>query len=694
MAARTRGPLFLCTWTFAVVVGFGLIAIALATLIADGGWPQTRPALLVIALLVVLSELRPIVMTRYSTDPVSISQAFSFAALYLWGWQPAVLLIALATLISELLEGKRPWKLAFNVGQYAVSMGAAWLVLLAGDAFGLLDGLGSTTSEPGDPVGSAAFAIDAPTLLVIGMSWAAYHLTNLTLVAGLDEQGRWLASFVEDIGFYTASTMAVLALSPLVAVVAVARNGQWILPLLLLPLIAVQRAAQMAQEREHRALHDPLTGLPNRTMLTDRIDAALATSPRTGGRVAVIFLDLDLFKTINDGLGHAVGDAVLVDVADRLTATLRPGDTLARFSGDEFAIVCAGIPDADIEVLAARIQAALEPPFTFESHEVTVTASIGVATATPYSTPQSLLREADSAMYRAKSAGRDQVAHFHWSMHAAATARLDDQLGLRRALERGELRAHYQPIIELATGEVLGMEALVRWQHPERGLIAPDQFIPLAEETGLILPLGSWVLDHALHQLGRWRHEIPEAADLWMAVNLSPRQLADPDLIHKVIRSLHESGIDPSGLHLEITETAVMRSTDRSTATLEALRALGVRLIIDDFGTGYSSLARLKKLPVTALKIDRTFVDGLGVEASDLSIVDAIAQMARSLNLDVIAEGVETREQLEILQTLGTRMGQGYLWSRPVPADEIGDWVGEALTPADLNRFRALLRRG
>jgi diguanylate cyclase (GGDEF)-like protein len=451
----------------------------------------------------------------------------------------------------------------------------------------------------------------------------------------------------------------------------------------------------MAQEREHRALHDPLTGLPNRTMLTDRIDAALTTSRRTGGRVVVIFLDLDQFKTINDGLGHAVGDDVLVQVADRLTAILRPGDTLARFSGDEFAMVCAGLPDSEIEPVAARIQMALEPPFTFATHEVTVTASIGVATASRHSTPESLLRDADSAMYRAKGAGRDQVAHFHWSMHAAAAARLDDHLGLRRALERDELRTHYQPVIELCSGRVLGMESLVRWQHPERGLIAPDQFIPLAEETGLILPLGTWVLDRSLRQLSTWRAQVPEARDLWIAVNLSARQLTDPDLVAKVARSLEESGIDPGSLHLEITETAVMRSADASEATLEALRSLGVRLIIDDFGTGYSSLARLKRLPVTALKIDRTFVDGLGgLDTSDRSIVDAIAQMAHSLHLHVIAEGVETREQLEILHQLGATMGQGFLWSKPLPPEAIGDWVSAALTAEDLRSLHALLDRG
>ena len=294
-------------------------------------------------------------------------------------------------------------------------------------------------------------------------------------------------------------------------------------------------------------------------------------------------------------------------------------------------------------------------------------------------------------MFRAKSAGRDQAAHFHQTMHDQATARLDDQLGLRRALERDELRAHYQPVVDLATGEAVGVEALVRWEHPERGLIGPDQFIPLAEDTGLILPLGAWMLETALGQLQRWRRDMPEARDLWMAVNLSPRQLMDPDLIHKVARALAETGVPPGNLHLEITETAVMRSVDASTTALDSLRQLGVHLIIDDFGTGYSSLARLKRLPVTALKVDRSFVDGLGRDSSDLSIVDAIINMADSLTLGVIAEGVETAEQLEILQSLGARMGQGFLWSRALPASDLERWLRAVPLHEELAEVRGLL---
>ncbi len=682
--ARARHPsVFLTTWIVGAIGGCGVALLALGMLPTEfaalkaAGW---GPQLVTMAALVFITELRPIMMSRFEGDPISISQAFVFATMYLWGPWPALALMAGATFISELLARKVAWKLFFNVGNYTLSVVAAWAVLSLG-------------SWPG------ISTIPARNLALIALSWIVYHLVNLALVAGLAEDQSWWESFTEDFWFYTVSTFAVLALSPLVAVIAIHPSAWVLLPLLIPPLLAVHLTAQMSQERErlaqdreHRALHDQLTGLPNRTLLSDRIEAGLTRTPPRGERLVVLFLDLDSFKTVNDGLGHGIGDALLVDVAERLRQVTRPGDTLSRFSGDEFAIVCESIRDQEVELLVEEIRRTIAAPFTIATHEVTLTASIGVAPATPGSSAQSLLREADSAMFRAKSAGRDQSAHFHQAMHEQATARLDDQLGLRRALERHELRAHFQPVIDLTTGEAVGMEALIRWQHPERGLLGPDEFIPLAEETGLILPLGSWMLETALGQLQRWRREIPEAHDLWMAVNLSPRQLTDPDLIHKVTRALAETGVPAGNLHLEITETAVMRSLDASTSALDALRQLGVHLIIDDFGTGYSSLARLKRLPVTALKIDRSFVDGLGgMDPSDLSIVDAIINMADSLALGVIAEGVETREQLEILQSLGARMGQGYLWSRALPAHDLASWLRAVPLHEELAEVRGLL---
>jgi diguanylate cyclase (GGDEF)-like protein len=677
--ARARHPaLFVTSWTVSTILGCGVALLAAVSLPDKLAELQTPPEwaapLVTMAILVIVTELRPIMMSRFEGDPISISQAFVFAALYLWGPAPALALMAISVLISEGLARKEPWKLFFNVGNYTLSVVAAWAVLWWGT-------LPETT----------AGNVTTRDLGLVALSWVAYHLTNLAQVAGLAEDQTWWECFTEDFWFYTISTGAVLALSPLVAVVAIHEKAWVLLPLLLPPLLAVQRTAQMSQEREHRALHDPLTGLPNRTLLGDRIHEGLSRTPRRGERLVVLFLDLDSFKTVNDGLGHGIGDLLLQDVAERLRQVTRPGDTLARFSGDEFAMVCEGIRDHEVEILVDTIRQTIAAPFTVATHEITLTASIGVAPATPGASAQSLLREADSAMFRAKSAGRDQSAHFHHTMHDQATARLDDQLGLRRALERDELRAHYQPVVDLTSGEAVGMEALVRWQHPERGLIGPDEFIPLAEDTGLILPLGVWMLETALGELQRWRRDIPEARDLWMAVNLSPRQLTDPDLIHKVARALAETGVPPGSLHLEITETAVMRSVDESTTALDALRKLGVHLIIDDFGTGYSSLARLKKLPVTALKVDRSFVDGLGSDSSDLSIVDAIINLAESLSLGVIAEGVETAEQLEILQSLGATMGQGYLWSRALPATGLASWLRAVPLHEELAEVRDLL---
>ena len=333
-----------------------------------------------------------------------------------------------------------------------------------------------------------------------------------------------------------------LALSPLVAAVAVAQPYSWtLLPLVLLPLIAVQRTAQMSREREHEALHDPLTGLPNRLLLADRIEHGLAREGRSGGHLVLVFLDLDMFKVVNDGLGHAAGDALLVEVAHRLGSVVRAGDTLARFGGDEFAILFEDVPDAEVGDLATRVTSCLGAPLHFQGREVTVTASIGVARATADSTALTMLRDADAAMHRAKAAGRDRVVHFHTDMHRQDTARLDTEAELRLALDRGELCAHYQPVVDVATETIIGVEALVRWQHPQRGLLLPGEFIPLAEETGLIVPLGLWILDHALTQAQRVRQR-PQPRNLWVAVNLSARQLHTPDLVDQVAHATGTNG--------------------------------------------------------------------------------------------------------------------------------------------------------
>ncbi|TXH30831.1 MAG: EAL domain-containing protein, partial [Actinobacteria bacterium] len=483
--------------------------------------------------------------------------------------------------------------------------------------------------------------------------------------------------FSDEFWFYTVSTLAVLALSPLIAIVAVAYPYSWtMLPLLLLPLLAVQKTAEMSRHQEHQSLHDPLTGLPNRVLLNDRIEQALARSSRMRGMVVVMFLDLDLFKVVNDSLGHHAGDELLIDVAQRLKAAVRSGDTLARFGGDEFVVMCEDVSEEEVNAIADRITSSLRQSFASDDREVTVTASVGVAVAKPSSTPQTLLRDADVAMYRAKEHGRNQVVRFDEAMHQQANERLLDAVGLRRALEHDEFRVVYQPVLDIATGRTIGMEALVRWEDPDRGLVAPGLFIPAAEETGLIAPIGEWVLDAALTDIRQWRDEFG-LTDIWVAVNISSRQLLSPTLVDEVERALQESGVPATALQLEITESVVMNDLEPVLDVLARLRQIGVSLAVDDFGTGYSSLAYLKRLPVTTLKVDRAFVSGLGGidDAFDRPIVDAIIRMAQSLGLEVIAEGVETQGQLDALGDLGGQFAQGFLWARPMRPEDAVRWL-------------------
>lgn len=660
-----RPSLFALTWQLCTWAGWAIVALSLLSLTTDDVRAMGLP-LAMIAAVIILSELRPIVMTRLVGNPVSISLAFVFAAMYLWGLYPAVILQAGAVLLSELLDRKSPWKLLFNVGQYTCSVTAAWLVLYSA-------GMAASPTAPQE-------GLSGMDLWWIIGSWVVYHLVNLTLVSGVSAYygETWWESFTEEFWFYTVSALAVLALSPLVAVVALADPYSWtLLPLLLLPLLAVQKTAEMSRQQEHQALHDPLTGLPNRLLLTDRIEQALARVARSGNSVLVMFLDLDLFKVVNDSLGHHAGDALLVEVATRLQSAVRSGDTLARFGGDEFVLVCEDVKADEVDALSQRVTEALHAPFSSAEQMVTVTASIGAALATDSSDPQTLLRDADVAMYRAKDRGRNQVVLFEKEMHRQADVRLQDAVGLRRALDRGEFLAVYQPVIDLDSGRTIGLEALLRWQDPDRGLLTPDQFIGAAEETGLILPIGDWVLTEALSQLQLWREQSPQAHDLWVAVNISSRQLLSPELVDHLAGALRATGIPPWALHLEITESVVMNHLEPVVDTLVALRALGLHLAVDDFGTGYSSLTYLKRLPVTAVKIDRSFISGLGGsdDAFDRPIVDAIIKMAYSLHLEVIGEGVETRRQFDALRSLGCGAAQGFLWSHPLPAEHVLDWV-------------------
>jgi Amt family ammonium transporter len=440
-----------------------------------------------------------------------------------------------------------------------------------------------------------------------------------------------------------------------------------------------ERAQTEVRNRAHAALHDMLTGLPNRTLLLNRLAEQLEATRRTAGRrgtgarIALILLDLDRFKVVNESLGHAAGDLLLMQVGHRLVTAARSTDTIARLGSDEFGILLGAVRSVrEAELIAARIEAAIAAPFDLDGQEVSVGASLGLAVGrAAASYPGDLLKEAEMALHRAKMDPVRGTVLFDPEMRAQTLERATLEHDLRRAIERSELRLHYQPLVDLATGRVDGLEALLRWQHPARGLVPPLSFIPLAEETGLILPIGRWVLETACAQVREWQRRVPSAASLVVSVNISARQFAQADLVADIAAILDHSGLTPASLELEITESVVMDQSETSVERLRGLRALGVKLVLDDFGTGYSSLSYLRRLPLDTIKIDRSFVSGLGTDEADLPIVQAVISLAHGLGVNVVAEGIETEAQLARLRELGCDRGQGFWFARPLPPDEL-----------------------
>jgi diguanylate cyclase (GGDEF)-like protein/PAS domain S-box-containing protein len=437
------------------------------------------------------------------------------------------------------------------------------------------------------------------------------------------------------------------------------------------------------EETRHRALHDPLTNLPNRTLFQDRLEHALRLSRRSDTGVAVFFLDLDQFKAINDTLGHQMGDELLLALAPRLENALRPSDTVARFGGDEFVLLCEDVPDkAAAGVLADRIASVFERPFALAGGDHFITASIGIALASEGSeAPDELIRDADAAMYRAKARGRARYEYHDERARPRTLLRLQTEGALRGAIEREELRLCYQPVVDLETGEIASLEALIRWDHPVRGLLRPGDFIPIAESSDLIVPIGRWVLDHAVAQMAAWRSEYGDKAPARIGVNVSPRQVRGEELFDIVGNALHANGLPPEALCLELTETALMEEAESPTEVAGKLKALGVALVLDDFGTGYSSLSYLQRFPIDMLKIDRSFTTGLSA-AQTGSIVMAVVNMAQALGLGVVAEGVETESQLYALTSLGCRYAQGHLFAPPMPAEQVAELFGAPMRGA------------
>jgi diguanylate cyclase (GGDEF)-like protein/PAS domain S-box-containing protein len=433
---------------------------------------------------------------------------------------------------------------------------------------------------------------------------------------------------------------------------------------------------QLETQLQHQAFHDSLTGLANRALFRDRLAHALARQVRSHGAVSVLFSDLDDFKTVNDSLGHDAGDQLLVAVAERLRAVMRPEDTTARFGGDEFAILLEETSEDGARRAAERILESLRSPFEFHGRQVVMHASIGAAVTSDSQTePDDLLRQADLAMYNAKTSGKGRFAFYEPQMHAAAVTRMELKADLERAIADHDFLLHYQPIVDLRTGHVTGLEALLRWHHAERGLVLPAEFIPIAEETGLIVTLGRWVIDAACQQLSAWGQAgepagpLRERMSMW--VNISARHLQEQDFVETVAEALRRSEIRPDRLTLEITESALMADLDQSAAALHRLRGLGVRLAIDDFGTGYSSLSYLERLPVEVLKIDRSFTAAIGHGRDVPVLVRSIVKLGQTLHMEVLAEGIETAEQLARLRAIDCRLGQGFHFSPALPADQV-----------------------
>jgi diguanylate cyclase (GGDEF)-like protein len=432
---------------------------------------------------------------------------------------------------------------------------------------------------------------------------------------------------------------------------------------------------EIAETATRHSLYDSLTGLANRALFMDRLAFSLDRANRQGSSFAVLFIDLDRFKLINDSLGHESADSVLREIAGRLRRAVRPHDTVARMGGDEFTILCDDVSDrATAEAIAERITASLARPFAVLGTSVVATGSIGlILTSRSHSSPEDLLRDADAAMYDAKRRGKARYVVFDESMRGPAIERLEVERELREAIERDEFTAVYQPLVDARSGSIVGVEALLRWRHPRRGLVAPLDFIPICEETGLIVPIGHWILEQACEQVQHWREAARANRGLLLSVNLSARQLVEPALVTSVEQALARTGLDPGALCLEITEHSAMTEEPTSAANVDALVAAGVHIALDDFGKGYSSLAYLKRLPVDVLKIDSSFIDGIPASAQDGAIVAAMVALARALGLTTVAEGVETSRQHDEVRRLGCDLVQGYHFSGPLSARALGE---------------------
>jgi diguanylate cyclase (GGDEF)-like protein len=652
-----RLSLFSSAWCASVLIGWTTFAVAVF-MVATSSLTSAGPQLAMIAVLLLVLELRPLVQ-GHGHDPqgVVMSTAFVCATLFMWGIWPAVVVVSIAAVASDLRAKKPAWKVFFNAGQYNVSVGAGYLVMALADH----------TPSLGAPLGS----FRGSDLLWVAGVWVAYFLTNLALVAAaLAWTDSFRRIFLEDFWHYTGMTFSVLALSPLIVVVA--QNAWLLLPLLLIPLLLVHKMAQMSLENEHQAIHDSLTGLPNRAYLRTALDAELGRSKRDGRPFGLLVIDLNHFKEINDTLGHHVGDQLLIKFADRLAKAVRKSDQVARLGGDEFAVIVPNADEAEARAVADRIRASLTEPIALEGMLIEVEAAIGIALQPDHGRhADDLLRLADVAMYVAKET-REGIVTYSVQRDRNSADRLTLLGELRQALDDDVLELHYQPKISMADSSLLGVEALIRWQHPVRGYVPPDEFIPLAERSGIMHLLTEHVLTMALQQIARWRDE---GLEVMVAANVSLSDLVGGRLTNLVSAGLREYGVPARMLQLEITERVVAHESHELDEVLLDLNRMGVTLSLDDFGTDYSSLLRLQSLPVDELKIDRVFVSRLSGDGVAAGIVRAVVDLAHALGMPAIAEGVETEDEWRVLRSLGCDGAQGWYIAGPMPAEQATEWI-------------------
>ncbi len=642
---RVRIPGRYVVYTVATVAT-AIVALVLAATGEPRPWAG-ETVFWLLAALCLAGEALPIRMARSDGyDEVTIGTAFTFAALLYFGPLPAMLLVGVVAFVVQVPTRRDAARVAFNVAQYVVSVGAAGAVLAL------------VTGSPAAP------HLDSiPAVVLAGVTlFAVNHV--LAGVGSAILTGRAVGPYLlADLGFHAWATGFQLALAPVL--IACAQVDVWLIPLVFLPVLAIFLGGRHAVVNQHRSLHDDLTGLPNRQLFGQHIADELARAEQDASELVVMLADLDDFKAVNDSLGHDLGDVLLAAVAARLRDAAPADAVVARLGGDEFAILAPGLSRADGERVAQGMLDALEAPIELESFSLDARASIGVA-AFPHDgrDRHSLLKHADLALYRAKET-RSRVESYA-ADPTSSVDRLALAAELQRGIERGELVLHYQPKLALSDDQPHGVEALVRWQHPVLGLLSPEGFIPLAEQSNLIKPLTQWVLDHALAQSVAWRRD---GLDLRVAVNLSTRSLLDPALPATVEALLAKWGLPASALQLEVTETKIVADFGRARDVLHRLRALGVRVAIDDFGTGYSSLAQLQQLPADEIKIDKSFVLDMDANDNNAAIVRSTIGLGRNLGLVVTAEGVETGETLDRLIALGCDYAQGFHLGRPAPAD-------------------------